>query len=269
MAVSPPPTASPTSAQPIQQLYAINAASGAVAWKYNTGSAIEFVTPAVGGGTVYVGNDGGQLHAVNASNGAKRWMFQAGGGIGSRAAIGNGLVYLGAQDHNLYAIDASSGAARWHYSAAETVGSPLVVGSLVCAASADGAVVGLDAGSGAFHWKFTTGGATRPALASTQGVVYMGSSDGGLYALSAATGGEDVEVRDRGRGQFTSRRKVALVSRDALRTAQRPRPSSPPLPLTPAGQTSRCHRPYARARVRRRAVIPAAVWGFAAARRRR
>src|SRR5262249_26656160 len=144
--------------------YAINVANGHVAWKYDTGSLIEYVTPAVGNGTVYVGNDGGQLHAVNTSTGKKRWMFQAGGGVGSRVALGNGLVYLGAQDQKLYAIDAATGTKRWQYTAPDTVGSPVVVGGLVCAASTSGTVFGLDAGSGAFKWKFTTVGATRPAL---------------------------------------------------------------------------------------------------------
>jgi outer membrane protein assembly factor BamB len=42
--------------------------------------------------------------------------------------------------------------------------------------------------TGTVKWKYLTGGYVRSSPAVANGVVYIGSSDGSLYALDASTG---------------------------------------------------------------------------------
>jgi outer membrane protein assembly factor BamB len=66
--------------------------------------------------------------------------------------------------------------------------SPVVVDGVVYVGSADGRVYALDAASGSRRWTFQTGDRIRATPALAEGVVYIGSWDGYLYALDAATG---------------------------------------------------------------------------------
>jgi len=54
--------------------------------------------------------------------------------------------------------------------------------------SNDGKLYALDAATGAFKWSYTTGAAISSSPAIISGVVYVGSNNGKLYALHAATG---------------------------------------------------------------------------------
>jgi outer membrane protein assembly factor BamB len=60
--------------------------------------------------------------------------------------VANGVVYVGSDDNNVYA---------------------------------------LNAGTGAFVWKYTTGGAVYSSPAVANGMVYVGSADGNVYVFTA------------------------------------------------------------------------------------
>jgi outer membrane protein assembly factor BamB/5-hydroxyisourate hydrolase-like protein (transthyretin family) len=66
--------------------------------------------------------------------------------------------------------------------------SPAVVNGVVYVGSIDGNVYALNAATGAKVWNYTTGGAVDSSPAVVNGVVYVGSIDGNVYALNAATG---------------------------------------------------------------------------------
>ena len=53
-------------------VYALNAATGALIWKYTTGFNV-FSSPAVANGVVYVGSRDGNVYALNAGTGALIW----------------------------------------------------------------------------------------------------------------------------------------------------------------------------------------------------
>lgn len=89
------------------------------------GAASAYGQPAVVGGRVYAGSDGGWVYALDAKSGCVHWSFQARGGVRtaiSVGAIGKGrsarqAVYFGDILANVYAVDASTGELLWTHKA--------------------------------------------------------------------------------------------------------------------------------------------------------
>ncbi len=104
-------------------LYAVDAASGKLRWKFRTGDVVH-ASPAVAEGTVFVGSWDGRFYAVDARTGQQRWMFQGGTdplmfnqqGFQSSPAVVGGVVYTGSRDANVYALDARTGQEKWRFS---------------------------------------------------------------------------------------------------------------------------------------------------------
>jgi len=79
----------------------------------------------------------------------------------------------------------------WSYAApggAHDHASPAVVNGVVYIGSGDGSVYALNATTGAPRWSYATGSSVVSSPAVANGVVYIGSNDGKLYALSASYG---------------------------------------------------------------------------------
>jgi outer membrane protein assembly factor BamB len=175
-------------------VYALDAASGALKWQFKTGNVVH-ASPAVAEGVVYVGSWDSYFYALDAAGGALRWKFKTGEdprinnqvGIQSSAVIADGTVYFGCRDSNLYALDAATGAWRWAFSThgSWVVTSPAVRAGVVYFATSDsGTLHALDAKSGAplfalsfAHWPFFS----SPALAGDY--LYLGSHAGKLIAV--------------------------------------------------------------------------------------
>src|SRR5207253_6565096 len=111
------------------------------AWNASTGNAAH-TSPAVAGGSVYVGSSNGKLYAFNANcsqNCSPRWTGTTGGAIDSSPAVDGSMVYVGSDDGKLYAFRTSC--------------------SGTCAPA----------------WTATTGGPIDSSPAVAGGVVYVGS----------------------------------------------------------------------------------------------
>ncbi len=66
--------------------------------------------------------------------------------------------------------------------------SPAVVNGIVYVGSNDGKLYALDGASGALVWAATTGGVVESSPSVSNGIVYVGSDDGRMHAYDAATG---------------------------------------------------------------------------------
>jgi eukaryotic-like serine/threonine-protein kinase len=78
---------------------------------------------------------------------------------------------------------------KWSYATGFYVGSsPAVVNGVVYVGSDDGNVYALNASTGAKLWSYGTGNYVDSSPAVVNGVVYVGSQDGNVYALNASTG---------------------------------------------------------------------------------
>jgi eukaryotic-like serine/threonine-protein kinase len=179
-------------------VYALDAASGALRWKFHTGNVVH-ASPAVVAGTLFVGSWDRYFYALDAASGKERWRFKTGEdplisnqvGIQSSAAVVDGMVYFGCRDSKLYALDASSGTQRWAYDnkGSWVISSPAVRdGKLYFATSDTATLRALDAKSGAVlfelsfnHWPFFS----SPALAGN--ILYIGSHAGKLTAIDLQT----------------------------------------------------------------------------------
>jgi outer membrane protein assembly factor BamB len=140
---------------------------------------------------VYIGAAGGTFSAVDATTGTRRWEKALGPGQIASPAVADGLVVVasGLDDatapHILFAFDAATGDARWRFSAPS--GQLLVIGALgdgsVFAASSDGNVYAVDAGTGALEWTFDGHGTLGSVDALADGVLYVAGGDRAVYAV--------------------------------------------------------------------------------------
>jgi len=171
-------------------VYCLNAATGALVWSYLTGGPVGS-SPAVVGGLVYVGSDSpdDNVYCLNATTGAYMWSYLTGGPVGSSPAVSGGVVYVGDHDGSLYALNATTGAYIWSYATGGPMpSSPAVVGGVVYVGSDDWYVYALDATTGAYLWSSWVGGSVPCSPAVANGVVYVGSESDNVYALDATTG---------------------------------------------------------------------------------
>ena len=77
------------------QIYALNARTGAKLWSYAIGSERNTSSPAVANGAVYVGSIDYNVYALNAKTGAVLWSYTTGANVDSSPAAANGVVYIG------------------------------------------------------------------------------------------------------------------------------------------------------------------------------
>ena len=80
-----------------------HAATGHRRWSYTTLGAVTS-SPAVAGGTVYIGSNDQQVYALDAATGHPRWSYTTQGAVTSRPAVAGGTVYIGSNDHEVYAL---------------------------------------------------------------------------------------------------------------------------------------------------------------------
>jgi len=175
-------------------VYALDASSGALRWKFKTGDVVH-ASPAVVAGTVYVGSWDSYFYALDAVSGKERWRFKTGDdpvihnqvGIQSSASVGGGIVYFGCRDSHLYALDQATGTLRWSFPAHGSwiISSPAIDDGHVYFATSDtGLFYSADASSGKIdfsldfkHWPMFS----SPAIAGR--MAYIGSHDGKLIAI--------------------------------------------------------------------------------------
>jgi len=185
-----------------------------VKWTFHANGQI-ISSPAVDGGTIFVGSTGGFLYAVDRAAGTEKWKFETKSRIASSPAVAGGLVFFGAYDGRFYAVETATGKLKWKF---ETAGekqfsarhlhgmqpadqimpdpwdfwesSPVVWNGAIYFGSGDGNIYALDATTGALKWKFKTGDVVHASPAIADGMLFIGSWDSYFYALDAATGAE-------------------------------------------------------------------------------
>jgi len=179
-------------------VYALDAKTGAVAWKFTTGNVVH-ASPAVADGVLYIGSWDSYLYALNARSGALLWKFKTGEdskifnqvGIASSAAVAGGTVFFGCRDGHFYALDARSGVQRWNHDnhGGWVIASPAVSDGIVYFPTSDGTrFKALDAGTGAVVFDIANKAISFSSPAWVEGAVYYGSSDGWLHAVDARNG---------------------------------------------------------------------------------
>ncbi len=152
-------------------------------------------------GAVFFGGGDGYFYSVSLETGKVNWKYDVRNPIVSRPTVSGGRVFVTSTDDTLYAFDAGTGKWLWHYrrrsAATATIlgaSAPLVDGNDVIAGLSDGYLVDLSLQDGQLKWeKKLQRGATKfmdvdahPVLEN--GVLYVPSYDGALYALKRDNG---------------------------------------------------------------------------------
>lgn len=175
---------------------ALKVSTGHVLWsnKSCNGQQVN-APPTVSGGAVYAGLNDPELISLDAESGACLWeglpkMAYDGN---SSPALASGVVYVGDDGSRLWSADAADGSVRWHAAAAGIysgagVSTPVAARTRVFASAGD-ELGAYKASTGVRVWSFGNGSNSyfgTPAMAT--GVLYVGSSDGHVYAVDASTG---------------------------------------------------------------------------------
>ncbi|HEX9415002.1 MAG TPA: PQQ-binding-like beta-propeller repeat protein, partial [Ktedonobacterales bacterium] len=126
-------------------LYALDAATGALKWKLPTGNDVRS-TPLVANGLVYFGSADGVIYAVDQQGGTTRWTYKTGAAINrSSPTLANGLVYVSSEDAYVYGLDPQSGSLVQKFQTGGVIHStPLVANGLLYVGSFDGYVYAFD-----------------------------------------------------------------------------------------------------------------------------
>jgi eukaryotic-like serine/threonine-protein kinase len=179
-------------------VYALDAATGALKWKFKTGDVVHG-SPAIADGVLLVGSWDSFLYALDVATGKERWRFKTGEdanihnqvGIQSSPAVADGVVYFGCRDSKFYAVDLATGTQRWAYpnKGSWVIASPAVKDGKVYFATSDtGLFHAVDAKTGGEifsfdnnHWPMFS----SPAIAG--GLAYIGSHQGKLIAIDLKT----------------------------------------------------------------------------------
>ena len=177
-----------------QNVYALDAQSGKMKWKFATGDVVH-ASPAIVDGVVFIGSWDSYFYALDAATGEQKWRFKTGDdpdthnqvGIQSSAAVADGMVYFGCRDSQLYALDVRTGEKKWviDNKGSWVVGSPAVqAGRLYFATSDSGLLHAVEAKTGAVLFSLSSKKwpmFSSPAIAGS--TLIIGTNAGKLMAL--------------------------------------------------------------------------------------
>lgn len=173
-------------------LYALDAQSGDEAWRYDSAANTENVyQPAgdivVADGRVYFMTTDltlqSTLHAIDLETHEPVWLYATPAEVFSGPTASGGRLVWGALDGNIYAVDAQTGELSWTF----TTGGPIfsaaaVAGNTLIFGSVDKTLYAVDIRNGQERWQFRAESpVSSPAVA--QGVVYVGTESGVVYAI--------------------------------------------------------------------------------------
>jgi outer membrane protein assembly factor BamB len=184
------------------RVYAFDLATGTLKWRYDTeGVKLDSrnfgydrrtvqSSPAVSGGTVFVGARDGFLYAIDAATGQLRWRFDHKiSWVNTSPAVQDTVVYAGSSDGQfVQAVHTGTGREIWRAKAGVTWSSPAVAGDVVYAGDGAGRVNAFDRRTGDPLWSFRTGSQVYGSPVPLGNLVFFGSTDGGVYALRVGSG---------------------------------------------------------------------------------
>jgi eukaryotic-like serine/threonine-protein kinase len=172
-------------------LYAINANTGTLKWKYTTGGEIQS-SPTVVNNIVYIGSNDKYLYAIDAITGTLKWKYLTSAVIFYQSpVVSNGVVFFSSPDYpsgSVYAIDAISGVLKWVKSGIPIPTSPTVYNGKVIIGEVGYSITAFDEQTGNTIWLNSAIGISRSNPAVYNGKLYIGGEGGiGCFNLTNGT----------------------------------------------------------------------------------
>jgi outer membrane protein assembly factor BamB len=182
-------------------LYALNKHNGHVLWRRQLG-VLSASSPAVIGKTVYATVlqrahriRRGMVAAVDYVTGKVKWSRNLPSESESSPLIDRDKLYFGSQNGTVYALNAKNGSVLWTYRAAGAVkASPTLKDGALYFGDYSGSVQAISEKTGRRFWRSGSEGALLGSgtFYSTAAVIYgrvfLGNTDGRVYAYDASTG---------------------------------------------------------------------------------
>ncbi|MCX6777217.1 MAG: PQQ-binding-like beta-propeller repeat protein [Candidatus Micrarchaeota archaeon] len=166
--------------------YALNAANGNVMWNYSGFSAFSS-SPIASNWIIYAGSDEDTLYAFHAFNGTALWSQDFPGKIQSSFSLSpENVLYFPCKDGNIYAVYAGDGSKLWNIATGTEAQSSVHYSDetgIVYFGTTDSNVYAADK-EGQIAWKYPTGNWVISTPTTKAGMLYVGSYDGNLYAIS-------------------------------------------------------------------------------------
>jgi outer membrane protein assembly factor BamB len=189
-------------------LNAFDKRTGHLIWSRPLGK-LSASAPAVTSNTVYVTilysgqpHSPGRVVALDSANGAVRWSRALPSGSESSPMIDHGDVFFGSQNGTVYALDDRNGDLLWTYHAHDAVkASPTLANGVLYFGDYSGRLQAVSERTGHRLWVSQSDGALLGSgtFYSTAAVVYgrvfLGNTDGRIYAYDASSGRLDWAVQ--------------------------------------------------------------------------
>jgi outer membrane protein assembly factor BamB len=190
------------------ELRATSTHDGSILWTRRLGT-LSASAPAIDGRTVFAtvldrneASRSGRVYALDADTGAIRWARDLPSPSESSPLIDDGMVFFGSQNGTVYALRASNGHPIWTYHAGGAVkASPSLSGGVLYFGDYSGELQAVSERTGRRIWISGSGGALfgsgtfYSTAAVIYGRVYLGNTDGRIYAYDASSGRLDWAVQ--------------------------------------------------------------------------
>jgi len=189
-------------------LIAVDKHTGHTFWKRRVG-VLSASSPAAVGSVVYVtvlarghGSNSGRVLALSSESGAILWSRDLSSPSESSPLVDHGTIFFGSQSGLVYALNAHNGSVVWTYHAAGAVkASPTLMGGVLYFGDYSGHLQAISEQTGRRLWISGSGGALLGSgtfystAAVDYGRVFLGNTDGRIYAYDASTGRLDWAVQ--------------------------------------------------------------------------
>lgn len=191
-------------------VYAIDAATGQVIWKYQTGDVVH-ATPAISGNRLFIGSFDGYFYALNKLSGTLLWKFKSvghryfpKGEMQASAAVLDHLVFTGGRDYNFYALNDSLGYSEWNRSFEKgwAMTKPIFKDGVVYEGTSDDHLLLAYKPNGSLIWKADLKFNIFGSPAFSDGKLYVGTLMGRLYAIDQKAGRIDWSINSAGFEQY-------------------------------------------------------------------
>ncbi|MFW6421988.1 MAG: PQQ-binding-like beta-propeller repeat protein, partial [Candidatus Bipolaricaulota bacterium] len=179
------------------KVYAFDTTVWEKRWEFSTGGAV-YGTPSIDSekGCIYFGSYDTKVYAVSSSNGERVWEFSIGdtfeaGILASGAIDHNNRVITGAGNGFVSSLEQDSGQVHWETQVDSAIPAPPALTKLnngvIYVGTNAGEILAIGLDTGEILWSFTSGDQVKssPAIGK-EGLIYVGSTDGYLYALRPA-----------------------------------------------------------------------------------
>ncbi len=170
-------------------VYAVNEVSGEVLWTAEVENG-DTSSPTVGSDGIYVSYPGPQTYKLNLSTGATIWRYSgpSEGGGGADVALYNNRLYTRDVVSEDYIFDATAGTILGESGVGSASLAPALYGNQLFKTEDGGSLEATDLLAKTVNWSFNGDGDLDTTPIYLNGYVYVGSSQGNLYAVNATTG---------------------------------------------------------------------------------